>query len=113
MSRTAARRVAVTSPQTRLAMAWRPDVPHLAPGEQERARALYRVQLRRALAAVALLAVLVVGLPVLLAAFPQLDGVRVLGVPVSWLAVAVLPYAGLVTLAGWHLRRAEEAERRP
>jgi len=103
-------RVAVSSPQTRLAMAWRPDVPHLAPGERERAVALYRIQLRRALVAVALLAGLVVGLPVLLAAFPGLDGVRLLGVPVSWLAVGLLPYAGLIALAAWHLRRAERAE---
>lgn len=106
-------RQVVTSPQTRLAMARRPDVPHLGPGELRRARRLHRVQLRQALTAVGLLAALLVGLPVVLAAFPGLDDVRLLGVPVSWLALGVLPYAGLGTLAAWHLRRAERTEREP
>jgi cytochrome oxidase assembly protein ShyY1 len=37
--------------------------------------------------------------------------VRLAGIPLSWLAVAVLPYPVLVLLAGWQLRRAERAER--
>jgi sterol desaturase/sphingolipid hydroxylase (fatty acid hydroxylase superfamily) len=110
------RRVAVTSPQTRLALARRrtgaPAVPpHLAPADVERARRLHRRQLRYALGALALLAALLLGLPLLLAAVPELDTVRLAGVPVSWLAVAVLPYPLLALLAGWQLRRAERAER--
>ncbi|WP_300009184.1 hypothetical protein [Pseudonocardia sp.] len=110
------RRVAVASPQTRLAMARRrsgvrADRPHLAPADLERARVVHRAQLRSALLAVGWLAVLIIGLPLLLAAFPALDDVPVLGVPLSWLAVAVLPYAVLVALAGWALRRAERTER--
>ena len=35
---------------------------------------------------------------------------RLAGIPLSWLAVAVLPYPVLVLLAGWQLRRAERAE---
>ncbi|QJY49264.1 hypothetical protein [Pseudonocardia broussonetiae] len=109
------RRVAVTSPQTRLVIARRRsgarvDPPHLAAPEMERARRVHREQLRRAMGAVAGLAGLIIGLPLVLAAFPELDAVRLSGVPVSWLAVAVLPYAVLVLLAGWQLRRAEEAE---
>jgi len=110
------RRVVVASPQTRLAMGRpggvRADVPHLAPADLQRARRLHRRQLRLALVTVALLAALIVGLPAVLVAAPELDGLRVLGVPVSWLAVGVLPYAALVVLASWHLRRAERAERR-
>jgi len=53
----------------------------------------------------------VVGLPLLLAALPELDAVRVAGVRVSWLAVAVLPYGGLVAIAVVQLRRAERIER--
>lgn len=109
--RTARRRVTVTSPQTRLATATSLRPPHLAPGERERAGRLYREQLRRALATVGLLAALLVGLPVLLAALPGLDALRVAGIPVSWLAVAVLPFGCLVALAVWHLRRAERVER--
>ncbi|WP_445188957.1 hypothetical protein ACTXG6_17960 [Pseudonocardia sp. Cha107L01] len=110
------RRATVTSPQTRLAMARRrtgvrAELPHLAPADLERARRIHRAQLRRAVVAVALLALLIIGLPVVLAAFPGLDEVRVAGVPVSWLAVAVLPYPALVLLAGWQLRRAERVER--
>lgn len=110
------RRVAVTSPQTRLALAGRRTgaraaPPHLAPAEAERARRLHRRQLRSALTTLALLALLLLGLPPLLAAMPELDAVRLAGIPVSWLAVAVLPYPLLVVLARWQLHRAERAER--
>lgn len=109
------RRVAVSSPQTRLVIARRrsgvrADPAHLASTDMERARHLHRVQLRRALGALAVLAALIIGLPLLLAVLPSLDAVRWFGVPVSWLAVAVLPYAVLVGLAAWQLRRAEAAE---
>lgn len=111
------RRVAVTSPQTRLAMSRhhpgvRRHLPHLAPADLERARRVHRAQLRRALVAVGLLAMLMIGLPALLAGFPELDRVRLAGVPVSWLALGVLPYPLLVLLAWWQLRRAEGVERR-
>jgi hypothetical protein len=109
-------RVSVTSPQTRLALAGRRTgaaaaPPHLAPAEAERARRLHRRQLRSAVGSLAMLAVLLLGLPLLLSALPELDGVRIAGIPVSWLAVAVLPYPLLVALARWQLRRAERAER--
>jgi hypothetical protein len=42
--------------------------------------------------------------------FPGLDEIRLLGIPVSWLSLAVLPYPALALLAGWQLRRAERAE---
>ena len=110
------RRVAVTSPQTRLALAGRRTgaaaaPPHLAPAEVERARRIYQRQLRYALGALLLLFGLLLGLPLLLAALPELDRLRVAGIPVSWLAVAVLPYPLLVALARWQLRRAERVER--
>ncbi|MHA6783581.1 hypothetical protein ACVGOW_21710 [Pseudonocardia saturnea] len=112
------RRVAVSSPQTRLVIARRrsgvrADPPHLSPLDMDRARHLHRLQLRRAVGALAALAALIVGLPLLLAALPALDAVRLAGIPLSWLAIAVLPYAVLVLLAGWQLRRAEAAEDAP
>lgn len=111
------RRVAVASPQTRLAMArrrtgLRVDPPHLAPADVAMARRIHRAQLRRALVAVGLLAAGIVGLPVLLATFPALDHVHFLGLPVSWLSVAVLPFPALALLAWWQLRRAEGVEHR-
>ena len=55
-------------------------------------------------------AAFLVGLPLLLDLVPALDDVRLLDVPVSWLAVAVLPWPVLAGLAWWQLRRAEDAE---
>ncbi|MDN5861108.1 MAG: hypothetical protein L0H84_21090 [Pseudonocardia sp.] len=112
------RRVAVSSPQTRVALARRHteyvgQPPHLAPGDLERARRAHREQLRWALVAVMLLGGLIVGIPVLLAAIPAWDDVRVGGIPVSWLAVGVLPYPLLIALTQWQLRRAERIERDP
>jgi hypothetical protein len=109
------RRVAVTSPQTRLAHArrrlrgqWR--MPTLDPADADRALELYRVQRGRAVLAVALLFGLVLLLPLILMIWPALDGVRLLGVPVSWLMVGVLPFPVMVWLAWWQLRRAEGPE---
>ncbi len=109
------RRVAVSSPQTRVALARRrpghaTHPPHLAPADLERARRTYREQLRWALVAVVLLGGLVVGIPLLLVAFPGLDDLRVAGIPASWLAVGVLPYPLLIALSRWQLRRAEHIE---
>ena len=109
------RRVAVTSPQTRLALAGRRTgrvtaPPPLSSAVLERARRVHGRQLRSALGALALLALLLIGLPLALAAAPGADQVRLAGIPLSWLAVAVLPYPVLVLLAGWQLRRAERAE---
>jgi hypothetical protein len=110
------RRVAVTSPQTRVALAGRRSgapaaPPHLAPADAERARRIHRRQLRYALTVLGLLAALLLGLPLVLAGAPVLDTVRLAGIPVSWLAVAVLPFPLMALLAGWHLRKAERAER--
>ncbi|WP_436497800.1 hypothetical protein [Actinokineospora sp. HUAS TT18] len=109
------RRVAVTSPQTRLAharrrvlTAWRPPV--LDPSDVQHAMRIYTAQRRRAFLPLILLVLLLLGLPALLAAFPGLDEVRLLGIPVSWLAMATLPYPLMVALAAWQLRRAEQAE---
>jgi hypothetical protein len=109
------KRVAVMSPQTRLAHSrrrsrgrWR--VPKLDAAGEARAASLYRRQLRLAIAPLALLSAGMLGLPLVFAAFPGLDNVRVFGIPVSWLALAVLPYPALALLAGWQLRRAERAE---
>ena len=108
------RRVAVTSPQTRVALAGRRGPPARAPRlalpELERAEEIRRRQLRRAVTALLAGAAFLVGLPLVLDLLPGLDDVRLLGVPVSWLAVAVLPWPVLAGLAWWQLRRAEAIE---
>lgn len=112
------RRVTVTSPQTRLAHSrrryrgpWRPTT--LDPAEAPRAVWLYERQRRGASVALTMLCVLVFGLPLMLATAPELDSVRILGVPVSWLAMVVVPFPSMVLLAFWHLWKAERVERPP
>lgn len=109
------KRVAAMSPQTRLALSrrrsrgrWRG--PKLDAAGEARATLLHRRQLRLAVAPLVLLIALMLGLPLVFALFPGLDDVRLFSIPVSWLALAVLPYPALTVLAGWHLRRAERAE---
>ncbi|MEB3370789.1 DUF485 domain-containing protein [Saccharopolyspora mangrovi] len=111
------KRVAVTSPQTRVAHArrmlrrrWR--APRLEPGEALRARQLHRVQRRIGAVTLLVLFALVFGLPLVFAAAPGLDELRVLGVPVSWALLVLLPFPAMVVLARWQLRRAERAEER-
>jgi hypothetical protein len=111
------KRIAVMSPQTRLAHSrrrsrgrWR--VPKLDALGEARAVELHRRQLRLAVAPLVLLFAGMLGLPLAFALFPALDHVRVFSIPVSWLALAVLPYPALTLLAGWQLRRAERAEDR-
>ncbi|GEL16974.1 hypothetical protein [Pseudonocardia asaccharolytica] len=108
-------RVTVTSPQTRIAMAGRRGlppgpVPRLAPEELAHARRIRRVQLRWAAMGLLGVLTLLAGLPLLLDLAPGLWQIRLAGVPVAWLAVAVLPYPVLAGLAFWQLRRAERAE---
>ena len=108
------RRVAVTSPQTRIALAGRRGpparAPRLTPAELEAAERIRRRQLHLAVTALLAGAAFLVGLPLLLHLVPALDDVRLLGVPVSWLAIAVLPWPVLAGMAWWQLRRAEAAE---
>lgn len=109
------KRVAIMSPQTRLAHSrrrargrWR--VPKLDAAGEARAAELHRRQLRLAVAPLGLLFAGILGLPLVFALFPALDTIRLLGIPLSWLALAVLPYPALTLLAGWQLRRAERTE---
>ncbi|MBV2365396.1 hypothetical protein ACFPZ0_12085 [Streptomonospora nanhaiensis] len=109
------RRVAVTSPQTRLAHArgrargrWR--VPRLDPADADRALRLYRRQRAQALRALAAVLVLLIGLPAAFALWPEGAGPRLLGVPLAWPLLAWLPYPAMMLLARWQLRRAEHIE---
>lgn len=111
------RRVAVMSPQTRLAHAqrrrhrrWR--VTRLDPADTERALALYRAQRGPGAVSLALLALLLLGLPVTFTLWPGLDHVRLFGIPLSWLMLGVLPFPVMVVLAVRQLRHAEAIERR-
>src|SRR3954462_5727621 len=106
------RRVAVTSPQTRLAHPprrarppWRQ--PRLPVGDTQRATALYRAQRPCGVTALVLMFALLLGLPGVFALFPGLDTARLLGIPVSWVMITVVPFPAMALLARWQLRRAE------
>ncbi|NMH97135.1 hypothetical protein [Pseudonocardia acidicola] len=109
------RRVAVSSPQTRVALAARRNgplnPPRLTPAELQRAERIRRIQLRRAVVALLAAGTFLIGVPLVLDALPQLQAVRIAGAPLPWLVVAVLPYPTLAGLAFWQLHRAEQAER--
>ncbi|GAA2415104.1 hypothetical protein GCM10010420_51160 [Streptomyces glaucosporus] len=112
-----ARRVKVTSPQTRIALARghrrHPQLlPLPAPADAEAARAVFAAQRRTALRTVALLGVVLFGSSGAVAALPALDRVSVWGLPLSWLVLAFATYPVLLLLALCHVRRAERAEDR-
>ncbi|MGW3206449.1 hypothetical protein [Streptomyces sp. NPDC001135] len=68
-----------------------------------------RRQLRAALAATALLAVLLGLLPVLLRVLPLADAAP--RVPLAvWLLLGVAPYPALLAIGAWYVRRAEANE---
>ena len=112
---TKVRRVAVTSPQTRLAHArrrthrrWRAS--RLDQADTERAIALYRAQRVPGMVSLAQMALLLVGLPVAFTLWTGLDNVRLFGIPLSWLMLSAVPFPFMVLLATWQLRRAEQIE---
>ncbi|WP_031506683.1 hypothetical protein, partial [Streptomyces megasporus] len=112
-----ARRVKVTSPQTRIALARghrrHPQLlPLPAPADAEAARAVFAAQRRTALRTVALLGVVLFGSSGAVAVWPSLDRISVGGVPVSWLVLVFATYPVLLLLALGHVRRAERAEKR-
>ena len=109
-------RVVVTSPRT--ATVRRPPGASAlrALDEQDRVgellvRSLVRAQLLLALKMLAVLGVLLGGLPLLFALAPGTRDVDVLGLPLPWLVLGVLVYPALVLGGLVHVRLAERNER--
>ncbi|MEU6096157.1 hypothetical protein [Streptomyces sp. NPDC047079] len=109
------RRVAVVSPQTRLALARRTAAGRhlvLPPDfDAPAARRAFRRQRRLAGVTVLALAALLAALPLLIATVPQLGRIRWAGIPLSWLVVGVFVHPLLLLAAVGLLRLAERAER--
>ncbi|MEV6057959.1 hypothetical protein [Streptomyces sp. NPDC052107] len=85
-------------------------VPH--PGSEVFPEPLIRRQLKAALIATALLAVLLGLLPVLLRVLPFADAAP--RVPLAvWLLLGVAPYPALLAIGAWYVRRAERNESGP
>ncbi|MQA07916.1 MAG: hypothetical protein GEU98_05045 [Pseudonocardiaceae bacterium] len=72
---------------------------------------LVRAQLKLALGLAAVVLVLLGGLPILFLLAPSVTQATVVGVPVPWLLLGVLPFPLLVVVGLWHNRRAERHER--
>ncbi|TCP57160.1 hypothetical protein EV191_1011112 [Tamaricihabitans halophyticus] len=72
---------------------------------------LVRIQLRLALAFAALVIVLLGALPLVFYLAPAITQAKVVGVPVPWLLLGVLPFPLLVSVGLWYNRRAERHER--
>lgn len=75
-------------------------------------RDLLRAQLRLSLTVIGATAVLLLGLPLLLALAPQTRQLAIGGVPLTWVLLGVLVYPVLVLAAAWFVRGAERTERR-
>ena len=74
-------------------------------------RSLVRLQLRLALGVCLIFAVLLGGLPLVLALQPELAAMHVLGLPLPWLLLGVVVYPVLVLTAWFYVRQAERNER--
>jgi len=74
-------------------------------------RSLLRAQLRLALVVVALLAVLVGGLPLAFWLLPEVMDQEVLGMPLAWGLLGFLVYPVLAAIGWWYVRAAERNER--
>ncbi len=124
------RRVRITSPQTRIALARRHrPAQHLRPlpgvdtgvgdgaaddeATTAAARVLFARQRRLALRTLGVLGLLLFGLSGLLGALPALDDVTVLDIPASWLLLMTASYPLLLLIAILHVRGAERIERGP
>ncbi|MBM7783463.1 hypothetical protein [Tenggerimyces flavus] len=74
-------------------------------------RTLIRAQLRLGLLVLAVVGVLLLGLPALFALAPELTSVRALGLPLPWLLLGVLAHPALIGAAWFYVRQAERNER--
>jgi len=118
MSDGAPRRVRVTRDQGRAGATSRPVRGIALPGapvdeaDAVYHRALRRTQLRLALGTVAGFVVVTVALTIAIAGIPELDGVVLGGVPLSWLLHAFAFYPVIVVFALLYVRAASRNEQR-
>ncbi|RBY84057.1 hypothetical protein [Blastococcus sp. TF02A-30] len=115
MSESTPRRERVTSPRTSAARAQRVPAAREIDAQtllgEVYMSSLLRSQLRLALLALATLAVLVGGIPLLFWLFPDLTDVEVLAVPLPWFLLAFAVYPFLFGIGWLYVRAAERNER--
>jgi hypothetical protein len=113
---TAPERVRVTSPRTTSGRRRQPPTAAQQIDAQSQVgeiylRSLLRAQLRLGLVVIALLTVLLGGLPLLFWLAPGLMGTDFVGMPLAWGLLAVVAYPVLAGIGWWYVRAAERNER--
>lgn len=104
-------RVRVTGPpRRRLARAPVSDIDAATPLGGVYLHSLLRDQLWLAVRVIAVLALVVGSLPLLFHFSPTLGDIRVVGIPLAWLLLAVAVYPVLWLLGWYYVRRAERNE---
>jgi hypothetical protein len=73
-------------------------------------RSLMRAQLRYAVRTCGLVGLVIGGLPVAFATLPGIRSVRVVGLPVTWVVLALCIQPIWIALSFWHVRAAERTE---
>ena len=110
------RRVTVAGPRRNRTRGWSAragaeDLHAQPPLGQVYVRSLVRDQLRLSLGVLAVLVVVLGGLPAAFALVPGLRTAEVYGVRVAWLLLGLVAYPVLVGAAWFHVRHAERVER--
>ncbi len=112
---TGPQRVRVTSPRTGAARRRRTTITSEIDAQTQVGevymRSLLRTQLRLAMGVLAVVGLLLGGLPLLFAVVPSLREVTVLGLPLPWLLLGVLVHPVLLAAAWVYCRQAERIER--
>lgn len=109
------RRVTVTSPRMRTS---RRSRQHLSSEIDAQSRlgqvymtTLIRAQLRLGLLVLAVVGVLLLGLPLAFWLVPELREVRAVGIPLPWLLLGVFVHPALIGAAWFYIRQVERNER--
>ena len=108
------RRVRVTRPQAQARRRHTPIVREIDAQTQigeVYMRSLMRTQLRLALLVLAVVGVLLAGLPLLFAVAPRLADLELLGLPLHWVLLGGLVHPALIAAAWHYCRQAESNER--
>jgi hypothetical protein len=108
-------RIRVTSPRSGAARRRQVAVTHEIDAQtsvgEVYVRSLIATQARLALLVLAVVAVVLGGLPLLFWLLPQVGKVQALGIPLPWLLLGGLVYPAMVTLGWFYVRQAERTER--
>jgi putative solute:sodium symporter small subunit len=109
------RRVRVSSPHGRATRRRHVAVTHEIDAQtgvgEAYMRSLMATQTRLGLLVLAVVGVVIGGLPALFSLAPALERVQVLGIPLPWLLLGGLVYPALVVLGWFYVRQAERIER--